>query len=92
MKETIIGKSILRKEGRGKVTGSARYIDDLDFPGMLHGATVRSPIARGRIRAIHFGEGIPVERIHHRHRQGYPRQELRRADHRTTSPASPTNS
>ncbi len=42
MKETIIGKSILRKEGRGKVTGSARYIDDLDFPGMLHGATVRS--------------------------------------------------
>ncbi len=59
MREAIIGKSILRKEGRGKVTGSARYIDDLDFPGMLHGATVRSPIARGRIRSIQFGEGIP---------------------------------
>jgi CO/xanthine dehydrogenase Mo-binding subunit len=58
MKESIIGKSVLRKEGRGKVTGSARYIDDLDFPDMLHGVTVRSPIARGRIQAVHFREGI----------------------------------
>jgi CO/xanthine dehydrogenase Mo-binding subunit len=59
MKESVIGKSILRKEGRGKVTGSARYIDDLDFPEMLHGVTVRSPAPRGRIQAIHFGEEIP---------------------------------
>ena len=63
MKESIIGKSILRKEGRGKVTGSARYIDDLDFPEMLHGVTVRSPVARGRIQAIHFGEGIPWDQF-----------------------------
>ncbi len=63
MKESIIGKSILRPEGRGKVTGSARYIDDLDFPGMLHGATVRSPVARGRIKAIHFGESIPWDQF-----------------------------
>ncbi len=39
--------------------GRARYIDDLTVPDMLHGATVRSSIARGRIRGIHFGEGIP---------------------------------
>src|SRR5271165_1226617 len=63
MKESLIGKSILRKEGRGKVTGSARYIDDLNFPDMLHGATVRSPVARGRIQAIHFGEGIPWKKF-----------------------------
>jgi CO/xanthine dehydrogenase Mo-binding subunit len=63
MKESIIGKSILRPEGRGKVTGTARYIDDLDFPGLLHGVTVRSPIARGRIKAIHFGEGIPWDQF-----------------------------
>ncbi len=55
----LIGRAVLRKEGRDKVTGRARYVDDLVFPGMLHGATVRSPVARGRIRAIHFDENIP---------------------------------
>ena len=59
METRVIGKSVPRKEGREKVTGSARYVDDLSFPGMLHGATVRSPAARGRIRAIHFAAGIP---------------------------------
>jgi len=55
----VIGKSVPRKEGREKVTGRARYVDDLTFPGMLHGVTVRSPVARGRIRAIHFEGEIP---------------------------------
>ncbi len=59
METRVIGKSVPRKEGREKVTGSARYVDDLSFPGMLHGVTVRSPAARGRIRAIHFAESIP---------------------------------
>ena len=59
MQTHIIGKSLPRKEGREKVTGSARYVDDINFPGMLHGATVRSSAPRGRIRAIHFGDGIP---------------------------------
>ena len=55
----VIGKSVPRKEGREKVTGRARYVDDLSFPGMLHGVTVRSPAARGRIRAIHFEGELP---------------------------------
>jgi CO/xanthine dehydrogenase Mo-binding subunit len=55
----VIGKSVPRKEGREKVTGRARYVDDLSFPGMLHGVTVRSPAARGRIRAVHFEGDIP---------------------------------
>jgi CO/xanthine dehydrogenase Mo-binding subunit len=59
MEKHIVGKSVPRKEGRAKVTGRARYIDDLDFPGMLYGVTVRSPIARGRIRGISFEDGIP---------------------------------
>jgi CO/xanthine dehydrogenase Mo-binding subunit len=59
MSEHTIGRSVPRKEGREKVTGRARYVDDLAFPGMLHGATVRSPAARGRIRGIHFEGTIP---------------------------------
>jgi CO/xanthine dehydrogenase Mo-binding subunit len=59
MEKHIVGKPVPRKEGRAKVTGRARYIDDLVFPGMLYGATVRSPVARGRLRGISFGDGIP---------------------------------
>ncbi len=59
MQKQLIGQPILRKEGLDKVTGRARYVDDLTFPEMLHGVTVRSPIARGRIRGISFGDGIP---------------------------------
>jgi CO/xanthine dehydrogenase Mo-binding subunit len=54
-----IGKPIPRKEGRKKVTGQALYVDDLSFPDMLHGTTVRSPVARGKITNISFGGDIP---------------------------------
>lgn len=59
MSGPTIGQPIPRKEGTDKVTGRACYVDDLTFPEMLHGVTVRSPIARGRIRNIEFGDGIP---------------------------------
>jgi CO/xanthine dehydrogenase Mo-binding subunit len=52
--QRIIGKSVPRKEGRDKVTGAARYIDDMTLPGMLYGATVRSQIPRGIIKKISF--------------------------------------
>ncbi|MGA2354427.1 MAG: xanthine dehydrogenase family protein molybdopterin-binding subunit [Terriglobales bacterium] len=52
--EHIIGKSVPRKEGRDKVTGAARYIDDMTLPGMLYGATVRSQVPRGIIKKISF--------------------------------------
>jgi CO/xanthine dehydrogenase Mo-binding subunit len=56
---TLVGKSIPRKEGRRKVTGQALYVDDLTFPEMLHGVTVRSSIPRGRIKNISFEGDIP---------------------------------
>jgi CO/xanthine dehydrogenase Mo-binding subunit len=59
MNHHLVGQRVPRKEGRDKVTGRARYVDDLSFPGMIHGVTVRSPAARGRICGIHFGDGIP---------------------------------
>src|SRR5437868_3450398 len=59
MTERLIGSSLPRTEGRNKVTGRSRYVDDLSLPDMLHGVTVRSPIARGRLRNIHFGPEIP---------------------------------
>lgn len=61
MSQHTFGTSVPRKEGRKKVTGQALYVDDLSFTEMLHGATVRSPVARGKIRRIEFGVSIPWE-------------------------------
>jgi CO/xanthine dehydrogenase Mo-binding subunit len=54
----IVGSSPIRKEGRAKVTGRAQYIDDITLPNMWHGATVRSTIARGRIKSITYSPEI----------------------------------
>jgi CO/xanthine dehydrogenase Mo-binding subunit len=56
--ERIVGTPVPRLEGREKVTGEARYIDDMSLPGMWFGATVRSRIPRGRIKNIAFGPGV----------------------------------
>src|SRR3981081_3353604 len=55
---SIVGKSVPRKEGRDKVTGRSQYVDDMVLPNMLFGATVRSQIPRGRISKITFGSGV----------------------------------
>ena len=54
----IVGASVPRKEGWDKVTGAARYVDDMVLPSMLYGATVRSNIARGKIGKICFDPSI----------------------------------
>src|SRR6516165_500778 len=54
----IVGRSVPRLEGRDKVTGQARYVDDISLPGMLFGATVRSRIPRGKIAKVTFGPGV----------------------------------
>ena len=50
-----VGTSVPRVDGAAKVTGEARYVDDLPrMPGELFGATVRSPVARGILKGIHL--------------------------------------
>ncbi len=39
-------------DGAAKVRGSAIYVGDMVVPGALHGGTVRSDVARGRLRGI----------------------------------------
>ncbi|HET7226386.1 MAG TPA: xanthine dehydrogenase family protein molybdopterin-binding subunit [Candidatus Eisenbacteria bacterium] len=47
-----VGTSPPRREAADKVTGRARYIDDIVVPGVLHGRTVRSTVARGIVRGV----------------------------------------
>ncbi len=48
----FVGQSIPRVDGASKVQGTAIYVDDMVVPGALFGATVRSSVARGRLRGI----------------------------------------
>jgi len=54
MRDTTVavGRSVPRREGGDKVTGRARYTDDLAVPDALHGKTIRSTVPKGRIRSI----------------------------------------
>ena len=51
---TAVGKSVARKDGIGKATGAAKYADDITFPGMIHGRTIRSSIPCGRVKSIKY--------------------------------------
>ena len=51
-KLTIVGQALPRFEGPEKVTGKARYTFDVQLPGMLHAAVVRSPHAHARIKSV----------------------------------------
>ncbi len=42
----------LRREGPEKLTGAAKYADDLVFPGAWYGATIRSTEAHARLLAL----------------------------------------
>ncbi len=47
-----------RVEGLSKLTGRELYVDDLPVEGGLWGATVRSPVPRGRIRRVRFDDSV----------------------------------
>src|SRR4030081_3834138 len=47
-----VGESVGRPDGAPKVKGEFEYASDLWRPGMLHGATLRSPHPHARIVSI----------------------------------------
>jgi xanthine dehydrogenase molybdopterin-binding subunit B len=50
--ETLVGKRIRRREDPRLITGTATYVEDIQMPGMLHAAIIRSPHAAANIRSI----------------------------------------
>jgi CO/xanthine dehydrogenase Mo-binding subunit len=49
---TAIGKSVQRKEAWDKVTGAAKYTDDIYVPGLLYAWMLTSPYAHANILSI----------------------------------------
>jgi CO/xanthine dehydrogenase Mo-binding subunit len=57
----IVGTSVRRVDAVEKVTGRARYVTDLERPGMLHARLLRSPYPHARIARIDTAaaRGVP---------------------------------
>lgn len=54
--EREIGRERRRKEDQRLITGRTRWTDNIQLPGMLHLAMVRSPFAHARITSIDTAE------------------------------------
>jgi CO/xanthine dehydrogenase Mo-binding subunit len=48
----VVGRSVRRLDALEKVTGRARYVTDLELPGMLHAKLLRSPYPHARILRV----------------------------------------
>ena len=48
----VVGRSVRRTDALEKVTGRARYLSDLEFPGMAHARLLRSPYPRARLLRV----------------------------------------
>ena len=61
-----VGQSIPRADGRAKASGAALYVDDVTFPGMLYGRTIRSPHAHARVLSMRHDLGADFTVVDHR--------------------------
>ncbi|MBL7127781.1 MAG: xanthine dehydrogenase family protein [Ignavibacteria bacterium] len=53
-KFSIVGKEVIRQDGYAKVTGSAKFADDIIFTDMLFGVMVRTHVVHALIKNIDF--------------------------------------
>ncbi|PJF25259.1 MAG: carbon monoxide dehydrogenase, partial [Phototrophicales bacterium] len=59
----VIGQSIKRREDPRLITGEAKYLDDIQLPGMAHAAILRSPYAHARIVSIDVSKAQALEGV-----------------------------
>ncbi len=58
-----VGRSPIRVDAKDKVTGRAIYIDDMKFPGMLHGKVLRAKYPHARILSINTSRAEAVSGV-----------------------------
>ena len=60
----VVGKPLPKVDAVAKVTGLARYADDLTLPRMLAGKLLRSPRPHARILRIDAGRARELPGVH----------------------------
>lgn len=63
MATQYFGERIKRNEDPRLLTGQALYVDDVDLPGMLHVAFLRSPYAHAKIINIDVSLALQREKV-----------------------------
>jgi CO/xanthine dehydrogenase Mo-binding subunit len=58
-----IGRDTTRKDGAEIVTGRSKYLDDIEFPNLLHGEVLRSPHPHARIKKIEKGRAEALDGV-----------------------------
>jgi CO/xanthine dehydrogenase Mo-binding subunit/aerobic-type carbon monoxide dehydrogenase small subunit (CoxS/CutS family) len=59
----VVGRSVPRTDVLDKVTGRARYVTDLELPGMAHARLLRSPYAHARIVRIDTSRAREIDGV-----------------------------
>ena len=61
---TWVGQRLPRFEDPRLLTGRGRFTDDIELPGLLHAAIVRSPVAHGVLHGLDTSElDVPVHAV-----------------------------
>lgn len=58
------GTSVQRQEDKKFLMGQGRYVDDIEFVGMLHGAFLRAEIAHAKINGIDTSAAREIPGVH----------------------------
>jgi len=61
--QRFVGSSVRRSEDLRILTGRGRYVDDVQLPGMLHAAFVRSTVAHARISNVDVSEARALDGV-----------------------------
>ena len=59
----FVGKPANNVDGFSKVMGKARYVGDLQLPGMLYAQVLRSPIPHGRIVRLNVEPALKIKGV-----------------------------
>jgi len=60
----IVGRPATRQDGRERATGQAVYTADLQLPGMLHTAVVRSPYPHARVTRVDLSAALALPGVY----------------------------
>jgi xanthine dehydrogenase YagR molybdenum-binding subunit len=61
---TVVGRGAVRQDALERVRGEARYTADIQLPGMLHTAVLRSPYAHARVKTIDLAPALALPGVH----------------------------
>ncbi len=60
----VVGKPMPRVDARERVSGAARYSYDIQLPGLLYGATLRSPHPHARVVSLDAAQAEALQGVH----------------------------